>query len=232
LRDLTTANFHDSCGIDDPVLPHQNIGSLRLFGNANIGNVHLCNLPAAGRVTFDTLFVVQRWYARTNLPTQGPVRDFYERWAHSVNVDFTLGEMPYWHLNLFELDERRPRWRSDSPLSREPPDPWPFTIQVRQNISVRIDNFGYQQLEDLRAAIRREPSPVIQPRIWIHFEGVFVRQGMVAAYFTDNPVRRKALSIEDRIVHWIAGIAEQTDDIGKAQLAAIADGILEGRHRS
>ena len=210
--------------------------SVRLFGNHNIGASEYTNLQVAGQMTGnDETFIVQRWYARNNFPENDPeLTSLFKLWANSAMATFVIGNRWQWAMNLFELTQRG---RVQGETYR-PSDPFPTVIPPRQQFSVNLDNYSYAidsfgpRLND---AMRKLAGAQIRPMIWIHLEGVVcdtsleVTKKIVSALLVE---RAKHATVEERIVEWLAGQIDAADPDAKAQLHAVRDGILEGRHRS
>jgi hypothetical protein len=205
--------------------------SCRIFGNANIGNARFTNLQVAGQLTFDDdIMLVQRWYARTDMAmTQAAWK-----WSEQVQVTCQMGYHNMWQLPLSDLLERRPRYSDSDPQHERPMfDPFPFVLPPRQNISVLIDNFTANHahrdlITSLDASNRLMLGSFEPPLVWIHLEGVRVIDGQIPELM--DMQMKKTKTVEERIIHWVLKMRTD-DDANNAQIDAIADGILEGRHR-
>lgn len=239
IRDIKHANYYDCVDIVDGGFGSAWSGdgqrggsSVRLFGNANIGNIDLTNLQIPGQMPSDESWIVQRWYARHNFPLGDPaVRDLYVAWANSVTATFTIGMRPVWTRSLAELVERRPRSAEEQSVVVASADPWPALVPTRQNFSIAVEQFGWA-ITDFAPNLRRDG---FRPRVWFHLEGIqfdpnTVDGAKIITSLTRNIDKRE--SIEDAIANWLGLEIEKADPENRAQLHAVRDGVLEGRHRS
>lgn len=210
--------------------------SIRIFGNSNVGNLNLTNLQVPGQFQFEGSFIVQRWYARTNI--QREWNDVWPQFMAAMNTShatFIMGDKPQWQMAISELLDRRPRRSDEEPQHSRvwAGDPWPLVVPERQFVNVTLDLFG--SADALRTRLLEYVTYEFTPRLWIHLEGVSVpddedgRRLLDALLNTD----RQRRSVEENIVNWLAGMVASIDeDAAKAQVLAIADGILSGRARS
>ncbi len=239
---LEHVNYYDSVGLANNYNGYQGWqNGIKLFGNANVGDLHRTNMQAAGQFSrHDDPVVVQRWYARTNLPTTGELADAFNLLAHSTAVTFVIGNRVSWQMSLFELLERRPRAAEHADHVLGLADPWPEIVPVRQNVAVQLDRFNdhaFQQVMNLLTQSSvfnsAEQFGLVPPLVWVHLEGVSC-PAKVADQIGAAMVKRRVVdrSIEEDVVAWIMGIAKHPDTQEPSQLVAIADGILEGKHRA
>ena len=206
----------------------QSTYSMRIFGNANIGNRNLCNLQVPGQLTFDhdEHVIVQRWYARTELESTALAK----RWFENVHATLIVGDRYQWQLSLGDLMARRPRYVTEHE-HQQIFDPCPTIIPPRQNMSMLVDAFNGPVLEDLWSDFRSRQSSQNRrtPLVWIHLEGIAVRNGEVLEALGSRFA--KVRSIEERIQQWILKMVDGGDDAAIAQAQAFVDGIEEGKHR-
>lgn len=236
---LRSGNFFDSLSLEE--ISQQR--SIRMFGNQNVGHLGFTNLQVAGQLTFGAAFIVTHWYARTDIPWRvgsGDTAELLTAWSNASMLTLNVGDRQVWMSSLYDL-LRMWRWSDREGTSVEnlttmcPRVLWPEVIPHRQSVNVRFDSFG-DGIDGLRTS--EIPS---YPRIWVHLEGLIVPAGeghevprpnskvydIIEAITVGNHHRKSA---EDRIVEWIMGVAEKTEG-DASQLHALADGILEGRHR-
>lgn len=227
------------------------VSSIRLFGHMNIGNVNLSNLQVPGQLVSDRSFIVQRWYARSNLPDRQPCRDLVKAWANAVNVVMVIGNRPAWRLSLYELLMRMPRTERGEETPHVASDPFPEFIPVRQNFSVQLDCYARNESEALWQELANTqnidpdvnhdgPLPT-RPRVWIHLEGLAIsedRSHDQRAQPADRVMQyimaegQKRMDEAELVVRWLTGMIETADPDARGQLHAVRDGVLEGRHRS
>jgi hypothetical protein len=243
LRELQTLNVWDA----RPLTEAQSY-SVRLFGNANVGNLLLTNLQVQGMLSHDRSCLIQRWYARTNLPEHGPVRDAFNAWANCATATFVLGgKPPQTVLSVRDLVARCPTYEEQETARPLRYDPVPMIVPVRQNISVQLDRFTPELNDRLLSAIAREG--VVNPLLWIHLEGVQLpgiryrddtteRDSRWAPMFDQviahvMRLETEQKTAEERVIQYILGIAKEpgASADARAQAFAIADGIMEGRAR-
>lgn len=86
-------------GFDDHNALKLGAGYLRMFGNANVGNMALTNLHMGGQLVHDASAVIYGWYARTNLPPSPEL----EAWANATTAEIEISNKLYWQLNLADL---------------------------------------------------------------------------------------------------------------------------------
>lgn len=231
---LRSQNYYDCVNILDPSdMP----SSVQIFGNRNIGNEQLTNLHVPGQLgNHEGSFVIQRWYARTNIPDVAPILRI---WGHSTQVTFIMGSMPQWLLSVAELLDRRPRTDEARPVRLADGDPWPIILPTRQYIRAQINNYG-SSLEELRGWLRKRPpfqEPGINPYLWIHFEGLVIPSSSLfdTARLFEVLMRdaRKRGTVAEEIATWITGLSNDPtiSDDTKATMAVISDGIQEGRYK-
>lgn len=77
--------------------------SMRLFGNANIGNAGLCNLAIPGQFASDATAIVTNWYARTNIPAS----DALEAFVNGAIATLHIGSRNFWQGPLRDLLRRK-----------------------------------------------------------------------------------------------------------------------------
>lgn len=77
-------------------------------------------------------------------------------------------------------------------------------------------------------------------RIWVHLEGLRLLNNesddpdnITAVMALLTRAQGKRMDVEQQIVNWLCGLGDEAEagSDAKAQLYAVADGILEGRHR-
>lgn len=214
----------------------------QVFGNRNIGNAYLTNVQVPGQMAGDAYFVVQRWYARTNIPERDghKLYDALRIWANSVVIDFIVGNRPMWTLSLFDLLDRRPRVPDGEQQVRLVGDPWPTVIPPRQNFMARINYYGGsgERLKQ-RVAEYGNLDGTNHPtgaRVWLHIEGLEIRTDdhspavrEMMARITSIP--RERLAVEEQIAAWLRGVAIKAVPEDQALISVLRDGVLEGRHR-
>lgn len=222
-----SVNFWDSATFEDM----ERMRSLRVFGNANIGNLMLCNLQVGGRLSYgDEAIVLTHWYARTNL-SKSDYEEALDRFGQQVIVVLTMGDRQIWHAPLSDL-LRMWRWSGEPALPQIlPRSMWPELVVPRQSISVHLNVFG-----DNYALMDNERSRT--SRVWIHLEGLRLldnesddQDNIQKVMDLLTQPRHQLKSAEERVVDWVMGIAKDSPPDAYAQLMAVADGILEGRHR-
>jgi len=215
-----------------------------MFGNANIGHLARTNLQVAGMLVYGKeAVVITHWYARTDLD---PVllehpQDIaaYTKWKEASVVCFGALDRNVWHAPVGDL-LRMWRW-SDDPRTDNGNSPaklprtmWPEPVPPRTNVHVRVDSTGYEFID--RA---QQNEDLGNCRLWVHLEGLRLMDNESDADNIDKilalltaPQHQQA-DAEKRIVDWLLGLAENEDhgDGTRSQLYAVADGILEGRHR-
>lgn len=79
---------------------------LKLFGNANIGNLALTNIQFGGQLPHGMAMAVYSWYARTNISEIGGTDAFkraWHAWVNATTVDFIVGARPYGVRSLASL---------------------------------------------------------------------------------------------------------------------------------
>lgn len=211
--------------------------SHRLFGNQNIGWSELSNLQVAGQMPGDYYFVVQRWYARTNIPSE---THSFETWTHSTPITFLVGYNRVWGLNLRELLDRRPRTDEERPAKLVDGDPWPVLIPCRQTFTVQVDSMAAGALDKAQRWLRNHPTfqnegDGVVPRVWVHLEGLRIPSTIPSAkiFGLFTQLERKHREPADEIVRWLTGMSKDStiSDDTKATMSVIADGILEGKHK-
>jgi hypothetical protein len=219
---ISHGEWWDAIVLNGPYHYPTNNYSMRMFGNANVGNMYLTNLQVAGGLIANDDFsvLVRRWFLRTNIAIH-PSPGFHEAWTKFLNglmATLVIGNRITWQANGLQL------WQnSEQPNNAN----WPLFIPPRQNVSVTLDRFT----EARDHFVGRLPSGDVPDVIWIHLQGL-----LVPAEIAQRVVRKltelegQVKSTEDRVVDWIRRTAETSDDAGKLQLEAICDGILEGRH--
>lgn len=228
INDIRHMNVYDGvrcCRDRNPFMTN----GMKLFGNANVGDFSFTNLMLPGYLdNGETPTVVQRWYARTDLPSTSVASAAFHEWAHSAQATFVMGNWPLWKLSVAELLDRRPRADRDAVV-----DPWPIVVPTRQYVSVQID-YSEVKLDRLVGILESEYGEYVDsvggnPKLWIHVEGLSrVTQPVLDAITKASQKRR---SVEDSVAAWILGLAdEKCDGDVKAQLQAVADGVLERRH--
>jgi hypothetical protein len=207
--------FWDSLSIEDVV----RLRSINMFGGTNVGRFEYTNLQVAGMLAHsDQTFILTNWYARTDFAGAGTRVDFH-RWASRSTVTLVVGERPVWSSFVAEIlrgDRQRAKPRSN----------WPEIIPPRYNAQVRLETFG--------ADLDGEPEK--SSRVWVHLEGLVLDHehddvAQIVALVTQTP--NVELVTEQRICAWLGTMmtTDEGDPAGVAQLHAIADGILEGRHK-
>ncbi len=172
-----------------PSLTHAN-GWMYLFGNANLGQSHLCNLPSESGVAADQPAKIHHWYARTDVLPEALTerqRASLHRFAASTFVTLIMGDMPQqgWRWSLADLLDQRP-WEPPSVTAeQQTPEALeafrarfeqrcaegarPLVVPVRQYVRVSVEAFQgqvHRLVQDL------DGIPVM---MWIHLEGISVR---------------------------------------------------------
>lgn len=238
LQGCDSANYWDCFDLRD----RSGERNHRVFGNRNIGQLQLTNLQIPGCLgSSDSYCIVQRWYARTNLPLGDPeVNLRFMRWAENAVVGLIDGESRIrWRSPLADLILRRPRAGDEPRATRMVDgDPWPIVFAPRHHMSVSVDEF--RDHDDVYWTARNSHEfgdyPDSIPRVWIHFEGIhpprrarnltrLVEQ--IVGLVIDRGQERR--STEEKIAAWVLGIAKATGD---SAVEAVADGILAGRASS
>lgn len=225
-EDFVSTSMYDSFALGDAGIPSLRV--FRLFGNANVGVRNHSNLSAAGMLNpRQGAFVVQRWYARTNLPAQHA--EAFHAWSHTVSVTFVVGTRFVWQLPLSELLQRRPRDGVDISTI----DPWPLVVPPREYVGVEVACGDGARTDAVVQSVGSSPPP--WPRVWIHFDGLAAQHNghdLRTNAVIDRllAVRQKAKTVDERAVAWILRQVEDAPDDVKAQAQAFADGLLEGRH--
>jgi len=236
LASIRSCNFYDCIefGGFGGALPLQS--SERIFSNRNVGDVSRTNLQVAGMVTHgDDVFIMQNWYARTNIPLTGRVGDLMRLFAHSTNVTLHVNSKHERALNLYDLLRS---WRvgeidGDGVQVLRPAPGWPIVFQPRSRLTVQVDMFtdARQHLSD-RVAGEFSAERIEYPRVWIHLEGLVMEHGVgvnrVIKILAGEATETR--TSEQLICEWVRGIAVATPS-DAAQLMAVADGIEEQRHR-
>lgn len=234
LYDVLPLNAWDSVSLTE-----SNYYSVRLFGSANVGNLNLSNLQVPGMLVHDRTAVVQRWYARTNLPKRGPARDAFNLFAEQAYVTMILGDKPQSVMNLRDLIARRPTYEgdSDSESTKQRFDSVPIVVPIRQNVSASLDRFS-QSVHDRMLGAFRE-CEIGSAHVWVHLEGFCLPfesspNSDLATKVIDHVLMltEEQRSTEQRVIDYLLGVAMgTTDETAKAQCFALADGIMEGRAR-
>ncbi len=236
MADLVSRNYHDAIELGRA----NNFGSVfrspgvaRIFGNANIGNGQLSNLQVPGRLSENPYrpVIVQRWYARTNIPDVGAAWEEFCIWSHSVKVQLRRGPNAIWGRSLYELIKMIPRTDGEAVVQ----DPWPCHFPSHEIVSVALDAYaGSDHLEEI---LQSEVGPFGQRWfVWVHLDGVEFagssKEFKKLAGILERSDERQA-SETQRIAAWI--LRESRNPLMKpedaAQLVALHDGIQEGRHR-
>lgn len=243
LSALGTENVYDSFDIGRSGVTQRGWGQthtpdgeawLRMFGNTNVGNRELSNMQAAGQMGSARTFIVQRWYARHNLPESNTrVMDVFRTWASSVICQFIIGNMWRWTAPLVELLDRRPRTADG--VVRTAADPFPCLVPPRQSFYVQVDQYG-NSVDRFEGVIVDDMRPT---RVWVHLEGFvfdtdYTRSGfdlkkILSLILVGDRARR---TVEEQIVTWLGVQIETADPDAQGQLHAVRDAILEGRHLS
>ena len=209
------------------------LNSVRIFGNANVGNPMLSNLQVAGQMGGGDTFVVQRWYARDDIPPAK--RPLVIRELEHVHASFQIGHAYAWQLPIVELLRRRPCTEQEGPTEGRSFDPVPKIIPVRQNFSVQVTH--YHDAGARIAEILRDEETAVH--LWIHLEGTLVRDNYDRSRTTPNKNkleslmaqrRQEEVTIEERVIHYLRGLKVPGDDIQNASMDAIIDGLKEERH--
>lgn len=77
-----------------PRWPDDQSMRIKLFSNANIGDVALTNIQAGSMLPHDMAMMVHSWYARTNIAEIGGTDAFkraWHAWANATTADFIVG---------------------------------------------------------------------------------------------------------------------------------------------
>lgn len=233
LDDIRQENLYDAFRINgshegDATYPLSSY-STHIFGNANVGLLQLSNMQVAGCIPLydDQVLVVQRWYARTN----ALMTPRFITWAQSVIATLQIRMRQKWQLSLAELFARRPNYTSDQ--QQRLFDPKPVVIRRHEDFGVRIDVFARDNIgaEMFTEQLRENPDNGTGiPVVWIHLEGVRTPGEFLESYLDDM---FECMKLEDdRVARHILGFVTPTSsEEEKAQLQAIADSVLEQRHR-
>jgi hypothetical protein len=155
---LRSVNVWDSFGL----LPNGQVGfaiqnSMRLFGNANVGNLNLCNLQVPGQIAAggNHDVVITNWYARTTIPdASAQLQRALELFAHHTYATVQVGSRVRWSRSLFDLLRS---WRGDQDHQRGILPLWPMHIPARENVSVQIDAFSAGRLRSPADLRRHRP---------------------------------------------------------------------------
>lgn len=239
LQEIRHINLYDSFDLDEIVLPRYT----QLFSNRNVGNSYLTNLQIAGQLPSECWFIVQRWYARTNIPERDKsgLDEALRIWANSVVIEFIIGNRPEWQLSLFDLIDRRPRVPPGEQQLRLAGDPWPTVVPPRQHFLARINSFGESVGRLLeRVTAHGKLDGTAHPtgaRIWLHLEGLEVRtdgdyRGVYEIMKGMTNVPREHMAVEEQVAAWLRGMAiKNPSPEDRGLIDALRDGILEGKHR-
>jgi hypothetical protein len=233
------ANFWDSVSLHDVLAS----SSIHMFGNANIGYLSRSNLMCAGQFTpGGDMFVATNWYARVNYEPPLGYGDAFNRWLAASTATFIIADRMTWCLPLADLMLRRgPQLQCevDDEVDAEAfvlPTLWPELLPPRHWASVRLDSFERYDIESMRGTDHERDM-----RFWIHIEGLRLYNrpeegdddnidAIMAILQRQNRINKNA---EQRIVDWLTGMVKEIEDpAAAAQVHAITDGILEGKHRS
>jgi len=79
---------------------------LKLFGDANIGNLALTNIQTGGQLPHGMAMAIYSWHARTNISEIGGTDAFkraWHAWVNATTVDFIVGARPYGVRSLASL---------------------------------------------------------------------------------------------------------------------------------
>lgn len=243
LQHLRATNLWDSISLTDETYTYY---STRLFGNANIGRLDLCNLQVPGQVAGDEAFVIMNWYTRTAMENSREL----DQYAANTYATLVVGDRPIWCAPLVNLGLGRSRLRNTVPR-------WPAVLVSRQAFNVNIESFNgcHDPLRvPANARIARE---VGDGRLWIHLEGVRIPTELwwenygggvdeaelkqlnarwvrvlarVLRLLTSD--RSQAVDTAEHIARWLSsGADDDSPDELRAQLTALADAIREGKWR-
>ena len=206
----------------------------RLFGSANVGNLHLTNMQVPGGIPGELHFIVMHWSARHN--ATGPLgHDLVAQAAHGTYITLTVNSA---HVATYPLALLM------SATGARPPQ-WPIVIQARESFDVRVSAFRHATT----VATRFGDNP---PHIWIQLEGVYVPRDLYSTWHLSNDPeeireemrrwrvlqsrilriltsdRSRAVDTAEHIARWVSSTADETvtDDV-RASLHALADGIRE-----
>lgn len=165
--------------------------------NSHCGNIARTNLRVAGQIENDDTAIVRNWYARTNIPTGGPVSAAFSAWAHATTVTFIVGCWPHRQLPMSDLLARRQGQIDEAFVEANPFD---INWSLTDDLDGRLHNAFYadvapavtmdQRSDDERLRWRRvaelarrqlcKPRPVIIPvrqsfRVDVHSDPSAIR---------------------------------------------------------
>lgn len=210
--------------------------TVRLFGNANVGNLNLTNLQISSGLPSGQVFLIGGWHVRTNLPDEDTLSDAWKAMSSQVHATLVVGSRISLHGTF---DEMRAGIRC-----------WPVLVPSRETINVNVDRFDDRYYETLLEVVRRRNLESPGFRFWVHLDGIVIRPpegggGPVPDGIIERVHRHmihvdtETRSIEQRIVDWIGNLKttapvgspwrDPLSDTTNAQLQAICDGILERR---
>lgn len=219
----------------DSVRTDQGHPSMRLFGNANIGNLPRTNLQVPGQIALDDHVVLDNWYARSDY-LHGKMG-----MLEHVRVTLVVGDKPQrgWERSLAELLAAKPwrpperdlpqllaegllteeeladaRWRARHGAQR-------VAVPVRQNLSVQLEVFGraHSLFGDAEFAAT----------IWIHLEGATMRGPRIVDYRPPIEILRDAMRDQPdamaEVARWDPTMRDQVredlHDIDRERLRAL-----------
>jgi len=184
-------NVWDSCSLEEL----SQTRSLRLFGNANVGNLLFTNLQVPGMLTYQGEAALTNMYVRSDLyePALGEatavIQDALIEGRTSEAMTLLVAGLSMADVELlrafrawahramctFILGDRVMSTMDvatlASPARRmlyqmEQPTVW--TVPNRQHVNVNLETYG-SSIDELVLAASR--SPRLAPRIWVHLEG-------------------------------------------------------------
>ncbi len=229
---MFAVNFYDSMPLNGETPAY-----VTFFGATQVGNIFQTNLMCAGMFSSDETVVARFWYARTNIGRQHQWWGAFERWSHETVVRFRVGDRPLWTSSLYDLVNR---WRSgDDEGDTAAPMPWPLIVPVRQSVAAEVQCSMSWRLameitgQEKATDFSDDPNHVAHPRLWLHVGGVRCEPGQAEKVVQSILQTPKVATVTDQIAMWLMGQshdAEKRDDRDTAaQLAALADGVSDGR---